>query len=447
MSLPASRAADAGGVLGGVAGHDLLGVAHRVLQRLGDDALGRPLDCFAAGHRAILRKDHGRAAYPVGRATMIRGMALSVTTDHDEITAVLDRFLAADAVSATLLGTIRSSLEATAWAARGRCARGRPLGRRVAGRGGRRLAGGCAHRTGRVAAGAARPARPDRRAAGRRRRWRRSWAASGRPRGWARGCSAATSSCRRPVSAGAARARRPARPRARPRLVRRVRERGRRRRPPDRPGGRPGRSTRAACWLWRDGRGAVVSLAARRPLVAGSARVGPVYTPPPARGHGYGSAVTAAATRSILDEGAVPVLFTDLANPTSNKIYQQIGYRPVERAADRHVQLTGCGARSSQAANASKANGRPRKFVDQVGGVGRSAAGEDLVAVAVRDRGARTGRPGRRPRTGPSRSPGSTCTCSTPTCSRPGARTRRGSACRAGSRRGRSAPAARAPPR
>lgn len=83
-------------------------------------------------------------------------------------------------------------------------------------------------------------------------------------------------------------------------------------------------------WLWF-ARGQPVSLAGRRPVVAGSARVGPVYTPPEQRGHGYGSAVTAAATSSILREGGVPVLFTDLANPTSNKIYQALGYRGVER--------------------------------------------------------------------------------------------------------------------
>jgi predicted GNAT family acetyltransferase len=46
--------------------------------------------------------------------------------------------------------------------------------------------------------------------------------------------------------------------------------------------------------------------------------------------------VTAAATRDVLDRGAIPVLFTDLANPTSNKIYQQLGYYAVE---DR-VQIT-----------------------------------------------------------------------------------------------------------
>ena len=83
-------------------------------------------------------------------------------------------------------------------------------------------------------------------------------------------------------------------------------------------------------WLWRESSGAPVSMACRRPVIGGSARVGPVYTPPEHRGHGYGSAVTAAATRQILAEGGIPVLFTDLANATSNKIYQQLGYNFLE---------------------------------------------------------------------------------------------------------------------
>jgi predicted GNAT family acetyltransferase len=80
-------------------------------------------------------------------------------------------------------------------------------------------------------------------------------------------------------------------------------------------------------WIWVDGE--PVSLAVRRAPAEGSARVGPVYTPPQHRGQGYGSAVTAVATQDVLDDGAVPVLFTDLANPTSNAIYQRLGYRPV----------------------------------------------------------------------------------------------------------------------
>jgi predicted GNAT family acetyltransferase len=59
-------------------------------------------------------------------------------------------------------------------------------------------------------------------------------------------------------------------------------------------------------------------------------RLGPVYTPPGDRGHGFASAVTAAASQAELDAGRRFVfLFTDLTNPTSNKIYRAIGYEPV----------------------------------------------------------------------------------------------------------------------
>jgi predicted GNAT family acetyltransferase len=85
-------------------------------------------------------------------------------------------------------------------------------------------------------------------------------------------------------------------------------------------------------WLWEDPDGVAVSMAARRPPAAGVARIGPVYTPPECRARGYGSAVTARATRDILDQGAVPVLYADRANPTSNRVYQRLGFRPV---ADR----------------------------------------------------------------------------------------------------------------
>jgi predicted GNAT family acetyltransferase len=59
-------------------------------------------------------------------------------------------------------------------------------------------------------------------------------------------------------------------------------------------------------------------------------RIGPVYTPPELRGRGYASALTAAVTKRLLDGGLrFCFLFTDLANPTSNSIYQRIGYQPV----------------------------------------------------------------------------------------------------------------------
>lgn len=76
--------------------------------------------------------------------------------------------------------------------------------------------------------------------------------------------------------------------------------------------------------------GAPVSYVGANVPVADVVRVGPVYTPPEHRGHGYASALVADVSQYALDAGAVACsLFTDLANPTSNKIYQAIGYRPV----------------------------------------------------------------------------------------------------------------------
>ncbi len=72
-----------------------------------------------------------------------------------------------------------------------------------------------------------------------------------------------------------------------------------------------------------------VSLAGWTLPAAGVVRVGPVFTPREHRRHGYGAAATAAATADIVAQGARACLFTDLANPTSNSIYQKIGYRPV----------------------------------------------------------------------------------------------------------------------
>ncbi len=79
--------------------------------------------------------------------------------------------------------------------------------------------------------------------------------------------------------------------------------------------------------LWREA-GRPVSLAAVSPAAGGVARIGPVYTLPAARRHGYGSAVTAAATAAALAAGALQVvLYADLDNPTANSIYQGIGFK------------------------------------------------------------------------------------------------------------------------
>ena len=81
--------------------------------------------------------------------------------------------------------------------------------------------------------------------------------------------------------------------------------------------------------FWEDG-GAVVSMAGFGGRTPNGIRIGPVYTPPELRGRGYASALTAAVTQRLLDRGRrFCFLFTDLANPTSNSIYQRIGYEPV----------------------------------------------------------------------------------------------------------------------
>jgi GNAT superfamily N-acetyltransferase len=81
--------------------------------------------------------------------------------------------------------------------------------------------------------------------------------------------------------------------------------------------------------LWEVG-GVPVSTAARSRLDAGMVRIQMVYTPRDHRGHGYAAAVTATVSQAALDQGAAEVvLFADLDNPTSNGVYQRIGYRPV----------------------------------------------------------------------------------------------------------------------
>ncbi|MCX5403940.1 GNAT family N-acetyltransferase [Streptomyces sp. NBC_00335] len=82
--------------------------------------------------------------------------------------------------------------------------------------------------------------------------------------------------------------------------------------------------------LWEDA-GVPVSLAGFFRPIDAVTRIGPVYTPPELRGRGYAAGVTYAATEAAHAAGAAEVLlFTDLANPTSNGVYQRLGYTPVE---------------------------------------------------------------------------------------------------------------------
>ncbi|MFD6163298.1 GNAT family N-acetyltransferase [Nocardia sp. NPDC060256] len=93
-------------------------------------------------------------------------------------------------------------------------------------------------------------------------------------------------------------------------------------------------------WLWEvDGQ--PVSVASLSRSVAGIVRVGLVATPPEHRGHGYAAAVTHHVSQVALDAGHREVLlFTDRSNPTSNGIYQRLGYEVVEEQIQMRLGAT-----------------------------------------------------------------------------------------------------------
>jgi GNAT superfamily N-acetyltransferase len=114
------------------------------------------------------------------------------------------------------------------------------------------------------------------------------------------------------------------------------------------------RLSHAGLTLWEAG-GLPVAMAGSTREVAGVIRIAPVYTVPAHRQRGYGGAVTAAVSQAALDAGAsAVVLFTDLANPTSNALYQRLGYRPVaDRVVLRLAPDGGAGAGSHAGSDAT----------------------------------------------------------------------------------------------
>lgn len=90
-------------------------------------------------------------------------------------------------------------------------------------------------------------------------------------------------------------------------------------------------------WVWEvDGRPVHVT-GINLPSL-GVARIGPVLTPKDYRGHGYAAAAVAGVSWQLLDRGARVCLFTDQANPVSNKLYQRIGYRTLVDMANFDVR-------------------------------------------------------------------------------------------------------------
>ncbi|MDJ0674849.1 MAG: GNAT family N-acetyltransferase [Calothrix sp. MO_167.B42] len=92
-----------------------------------------------------------------------------------------------------------------------------------------------------------------------------------------------------------------------------------------------------AAYIWEDE--VPVSMVFCAGSTPNSKRIGPVYTPPEYRQRGYATTSVAELTQRLLTDGSqFCCLFTNLANPTSNKIYHQIGYLPV---ADWHEYKLG----------------------------------------------------------------------------------------------------------
>ena len=98
-------------------------------------------------------------------------------------------------------------------------------------------------------------------------------------------------------------------------------------------------SPTAGILLWEAG-GEPVSFAGWGGPTPNGVRIGPVYTPPELRGRGYATSLTAELSQRLLDGRLFAggrrfcFLYTDLANPTSNAIYERIGYRRVCTSAE-----------------------------------------------------------------------------------------------------------------
>jgi uncharacterized protein len=85
---------------------------------------------------------------------------------------------------------------------------------------------------------------------------------------------------------------------------------------------------RREVYLWEDGM--PVSMAGKARTSDKSVRISLVYTPVNFRHKGYATSCVAALCQELLASGyQFCMLYTDLANPTSNSIYQKIGFKAV----------------------------------------------------------------------------------------------------------------------
>ncbi|MHB1087619.1 MAG: GNAT family N-acetyltransferase [Acidimicrobiales bacterium] len=93
------------------------------------------------------------------------------------------------------------------------------------------------------------------------------------------------------------------------------------------------RITGGGLWFWcvDDAPVAMAGYASPVKVPSGTVtRIGPVYTPEEHRGHGYAAAITSVLTATLVRRGSRVMLFADAANPTSNGVYQRIGFHPID---------------------------------------------------------------------------------------------------------------------
>ena len=83
-------------------------------------------------------------------------------------------------------------------------------------------------------------------------------------------------------------------------------------------------------FVWIDDNKPVCMVFGERPFEKGIF-IGYVYTPPHLRNKGYATNCVSHVSRYYLEHGyEFCSLFTDKTNPTTNEIYQKIGYQPIE---------------------------------------------------------------------------------------------------------------------
>lgn len=80
--------------------------------------------------------------------------------------------------------------------------------------------------------------------------------------------------------------------------------------------------------IWSDG--VDVAFAGFTPAASDAARIAPVYTLPAFRRRGYGAALVGAICADLLASGRRVFLVTDVTNPTSNRLYARLGFRPLD---------------------------------------------------------------------------------------------------------------------